>query len=141
MNTLKGFKRTHLCGELTAKNIGEEVIVMGWVQRVRDLGGLIFVDLRDKTGLLQLVADNNNKDMYDMAQKLHQEYVIAARGKIRMRSEGAINLNMKTGEIEVDLAEIRILSVAETPPFVIDDETNAREETRLKYRYLDLRRP
>lgn len=141
MNTLKGLKRTHLCGDLTSKNIGEEVIVMGWVQRVRDLGGLIFVDLRDKTGLLQLVADSGNKEMYDMAQGLHQEYVIAASGRVQIRGEGAINPNMKTGEIEVELTKIRVLSVSETPPFVIDDETNAREETRLKYRYLDLRRP
>lgn len=141
MNTIEGLKRTHRCGEVSEKNIGEKITVMGWVQKLRDLGNLIFVDLRDRTGLLQLVMDVNDKEIYALGQTLHQEYVIAAVGEVVHRAEGMVNENMRTGAIEVHVTELRVLSEAETPPFVVSDQVNVKDETRLKYRYLDLRRP
>lgn len=137
-----GLKRTHRCTEVSAANIGEEVTVMGWVQTRRNLGALIFVDLRDRSGLLQLVFDENviGKEGFDKAYTLRNEYVIAVVGKVCKRG-GAINENLKTGDIEVVASELRILSEAETPPFPVEENINTKEELRLKYRCLDLRRP
>jgi len=134
------FKRTHRCTELSASNIGETVCVMGWVAKVRDLGHLIFVDLRDRSGILQLVMNADDAEIYKVGQGLHQEYVLEAQGKVRHRAEGMTNENMKTGEIEIEVTALNILSSAETPPFVVSDQTKVNDEMRLKYRYLDLRR-
>ena len=140
--SMSGLKRTHRCTELSNANIGETVTVMGWVQKRRNLGAMIFVDLRDRTGLLQLIFDSNDlsKEDFDKAYSLRSEYVIAAVGKVEKRS-GAVNEKLKTGDIEVRVNTLRILSDAETPPFPIEENINTREELRLKYRYLDLRRP
>jgi aspartyl-tRNA synthetase len=140
--SMRGLSRTHRCTEVSNTNIGENVTVMGWVQKRRNLGSLIFVDLRDRSGLLQIVFDENDigTDGFDKAGKLRSEYVIAVVGKVEARS-GAVNENMKTGDIEIRATELRILSEAETPPFPIEEESNTKEDLRLKYRYLDLRRP
>ena len=140
--SIKGLKRTHMCGELTSQNVGEDVVLMGWVQRRRDLGGLIFVTLRDRTGIIQLVFDqDDSNDLFNKAATLRSEYVIACRGQVINRAPEAINPNMATGEIEVKAEELRVLSKSETPPFYIEDNTNVSEALRYKYRYLDLRRP
>lgn len=139
-DTLQGIKRTDYCGTLREADIGREVTVCGWVQRQRDLGGLIFVDLRDRTGLLQLAFDDStDRAVFEKAGELRSEFVAAARGVIRRRA--AVNKDIPTGLVEVEVQELRILSRAQTPPFEISDDCNAREELRLKYRYLDLRRP
>ncbi len=135
-------KRTHYCGTLTSENLGERVTVCGWVQRQRDLGALIFIDLRDRTGIVQLAFDDKtDKAIFDKAFTTRSEYVVVAKGVVRMRGEGAINKNMKTGEVEVAVDEYKVLSAAHTPPIEINDNVNTKEETALKYRYLDLRRP
>ncbi|MCG8541992.1 MAG: aspartate--tRNA ligase [Clostridia bacterium] len=137
---LGGMKRTHMCGVLESKDIGKEVILMGWVQKRRDLGGLIFVDLRDREGLVQIVFDTDvSEAAFRKAEKLRGEFVIAARGEVRRRE--SINPNLKTGEIEVFVKELKILSESEIPPIHINDEDDAGERLRLKYRYLDLRKP
>jgi len=140
--SMRGLSRTHRCTEVSKANIGETVTVMGWVQKRRNLGSLIFVDLRDRSGLLQIVFDENDigTDGFDKAGKLRSEFVIAVVGKVEARS-GAVNENMATGEIEIRATELRVLSEAETPPFPIEEESNTKEDLRLKYRYLDLRRP
>lgn len=140
--SMSGLSRTHRCTEVSKANIGETVTVMGWVQKRRNLGSLIFVDLRDRSGLLQIVFDENDigTDGFDKAGKLRSEFVIAVVGKVEARS-GAVNENMATGEIEIRATELRVLSEAETPPFPIEEESNTKEDLRLKYRYLDLRRP
>ena len=137
-----GLKRSHRCTEVSADNVGQTVTVMGWVQTRRNLGALIFVDLRDRTGLLQVVFDENEigKDGFDKAYTLRNEYVIAVVGKVQKRS-GSVNTNLKTGDIEVVAEQMRILSESETPPFPIEDNISTKEELRLKYRCLDLRRP
>jgi aspartyl-tRNA synthetase len=135
------WRRSHTCVQLTAKNIGEEVCLMGWVQRRRDHGGVIFVDLRDREGLTQVVmSPEYNKDVHAVADSIRNEFVIAIKGKVGMRPEGTINTKLPTGEVEVMVDELKILNAAQTPPFMIDDYTNANEDIRLKYRYLDLRR-
>lgn len=137
---LSGMKRTHMCGVLTTKDIDKEVTLMGWVQRRRDLGGLIFVDLRDRDGLVQIVFDNDvSKEAFDKAENLRGEFVIAVKGKVKKRQ--SINENLKTGEIEVFAQELKILSESEIPPIHINDKDDAGERLRLKYRYLDLRKP
>lgn len=138
--SMQGLHRSHRCTEVSNKNIGETVTVMGWVQKRRNLGSLIFIDLRDRTGLLQLVFDENDGEVFEKAKELRSEYVIAAVGKVRKR-DGAVNATMATGDIEVTVETLRILSESETPPIHIDDDANTKEELRLKYRYLDLRRP
>ena len=137
-----GLKRSHRCTEVSADNVGQTVTVMGWVQTRRNLGALIFVDFRDRTGLLQVVFDENEigKDGFDKAYTLRNEYVIAVVGKVQKRS-GSVNTNLKTGDIEVVAEQLRILSESETPPFPIEDNISTKEELRLKYRCLDLRRP
>ena len=140
--TMKGLKRTHRCGELSAKNIGETVTVMGWVQKQRNKGGIIFVDMRDRAGILQVIFQESDcgTENFAKAEKLRSEFVIAVVGRVEKR-EAAANENLATGEIEVRAEQIRILSEAETPPFPIEAESKTKEELRLKYRYLDLRRP
>ena len=140
--SMKGLKRTHRCGELSAANVGETVTVMGWVQKQRNKGGLIFVDLRDRSGILQLIFEEADcgAESFAKAEKLRSEYVIAVVGKVEKRA-GAVNENLATGEIEIRAKELRILSEAETPPFPIEADSKTKEDLRLKYRYLDLRRP
>lgn len=136
------FKRTNNCGDLSKKDIGKEVVLMGWVQSSRDHGGIIFIDIRDKYGLTQVVFDpENNKNIHPDAEKLRREDVFAAKGKVRARGEGLSNPNLKTGEIEVIVDDLEILSKADTPPIEVEDRVEANEELRLKYRFLDLRRP
>ncbi len=133
-------RRTNYCGELRRENIGENVCLMGWVQRARDLGGLIFIDLRDRTGLVQLAFDDTtDRAVFEEASRTHSEYVVVAKGVVRERS--AINKQIPTGEIEIETKEYKIISVAETTPFEITDEKKVRDEVALKYRYLGLRRP
>ncbi|MBP3544179.1 MAG: aspartate--tRNA ligase, partial [Lachnospiraceae bacterium] len=140
--SMKGLKRTHRCTEVSKANIGENVTVMGWVQKRRNLGSLIFVDLRDRSGLLQIVFDSNDigEAGFEKAGTLRSEFVIAVVGKVEARS-GAVNESMETGEIEIRATELRVLSEAQTPPFPIEEDSQTKEEMRLKYRYLDLRRP
>ena len=140
METIKGFKRTHKCGELSEANIGEEVIVMGWTQTYRQLGALTFIDLRDISGIVQLsFSEDISKEAFDKAQRVRNEYVLAAKGEVVMRS--SINDKIKTGKIEIQVTELRILDEAETPPFAVEENSSVKDEIRLKYRYLDLRRP
>ena len=140
METIKGFKRTHRCAELSENNIGEEVIVMGWTQTYRQLGALTFIDLRDITGIIQLsFSEDISKEAFEKAQNVRNEYVLAAKGKVVMRS--AINDKIKTGKIEIQVTELRILDEAQTPPIAVEENSNVKDEIRLKYRYLDLRRP
>ena len=135
-------KRTHYCGTLTAENLGERVTVCGWVQRQRDLGALIFIDLRDRTGMVQLAFDDTtDKAIFEKAFTTRSEFVVVAKGVVRRRGEGAVNKNMKTGEVEIAVDEYKVLSAAHTPPIEVNDNVNTKEENALKYRYLDLRRP
>lgn len=139
--SMQGLKRTHRCTELSSSNIGQEVVVMGWVQRRRNLGQILFITLRDRSGLLQLsFGEQTDKEVFEKAETLRSEYVIAARGIVVSRGTDA-NKSMKTGDIEIDVKELRILSEAETTPFEILENIDTKEELRLKYRYLDLRRP
>ncbi len=140
--SMKGLKRSHRCGELSAANVGDIVTVMGWVQKQRNKGGIIFVDMRDRAGILQVIFEESDcgAEHFAKAEKLRSEFVIAVVGKVEKRS-GAVNENLATGEIEIRATEVRILSEAETPPFPIEADSKTKEELRLKYRYLDLRRP
>ena len=140
--SMRGLHRSHRCTEVSSANIGETVTVMGWVQKRRNLGSLIFIDLRDRSGILQLVFNEETvgKAGYEKAESLRSEYVIAVTGKVEKRS-AAVNENLKTGDIEVIAEDIRILSESETPPFQIEENSQTKDEIRLKYRYLDLRRP
>ncbi len=140
--SLKGMKRTHSCGDLRKKDVGSEVVLMGWVQRRRDHGGLIFVDLRDRSGLAQVVfSPDTHGDSFAKAETIRTEYVLAVRGKVVPRPEGTVNEKLPTGEIDVECSEVRILNKAKTPPFYIEEDVDVDENLRLKYRYLDLRRP
>ena len=140
LDRLEGQKRTHYCGTLRRENEGETVTVCGWIQRQRDLGGLIFADLRDRTGIVQLAFDDQTeKSLFEKASGLHSEYVVMAEGKVRVRS--SINKEIPTGDIEIEVTSLKILGKSETPPFEILENSNAGEDLRLKYRYLDLRRP
>ena len=139
LDRMNGLKRTHYCGTLTKNEIGKEVVVCGWVQRQRDLGALIFVDLRDRTGIIQLAFDDNtDREIFDKAFALRSEFVVMAKGNVRMRS--SINTEIPTGEIEIEVNELKVLGESKTPPFEIVENSNAKEDLRLKYRYLDLRR-
>ena len=129
-------------GTLTKKDIGKEVKLAGWVLRRRDHGGVIFVDLRDRTGFAQIVFNPQvNEEAHNKAQDLRSEFVISVEGKVRARSEEMINPKIPTGEIEVMVEKLELLNVSETPPFMLEDDIDTNEEIRLKYRYLDLRRP
>lgn len=139
LDKMNGQKRTHYCGTLRQENIGEKVTVCGWVQRQRDLGGLIFIDLRDRTGIVQLAFDDNTDEaIFKKAFAIRSEYVVMAEGNVRMRS--SVNKEIPTGDIEIEVTTLKILGKSETPPFEILTDTKANEELRLKYRYLDLRR-
>ena len=140
--SMLGLKRSHRCTELSTENIGENVTVMGWIQKSRNKGGIIFVDLRDRSGLLQIIFEEADcgSESFAKAEKLRSEFVIAVTGKVEARS-GAVNENLKTGAIEIRANALRILSESETPPFPIEENLKTKEELRLKYRYLDLRRP
>lgn len=139
---MQGLKRTHRCAELSAANMDEQVTVMGWVQKNRNKGGLVFIDVRDRSGIIQVVCEDGKTDaaLIEKAARLRSEYVVAVRGTVKRRS-GAVNENLATGEIEVIPEELRVLSESETPPFPIEENSKTKEEIRLKYRYLDLRRP
>ena len=130
--------RTHYCGDVNAGLDGSEVTVAGWVHRRRDHGGVIFIDLRDRSGLLQVVCDPDTPELFALAERVRSEYVLKIRGRVRPRPEGTVNPNMASGEIEVLALDVEILNAAETPPFHHDE--NPSEELRLEYRYLDLRR-
>ena len=140
--SMLGLKRSHRCTEVTTANIGQEVTVMGWVQKSRNKGGIIFVDLRDRSGILQIIFEESDcgAESFAKAEKLRSEYVIAVTGRVEARS-GAVNENLATGAIEVRANSLRILSESETPPFPIEENSKTKEELRLKYRFLDLRRP
>ena len=139
LDRMNGLKRTHYCGTLTKNEVGQEVVVCGWVQRQRDLGALIFVDLRDRTGIIQLAFDDNtDREIFDKAFALRSEFVVMAKGNVRMRS--SVNTEIPTGEIEIEVNELKVLGESKTPPFEIVENSNAKEDLRLKYRYLDLRR-
>lgn len=140
--SMKGLKRTHRCAELDSANVGEIVTVMGWVQKSRNKGGIIFVDLRDRSGLLQIIFEEADagSENFAKAEKLRAEFVVAVVGRVEQRA-GGINKNLKTGQIEIRATELRILSESETPPFPIEENSKTKEDLRLKYRYLDLRRP
>lgn len=140
--SMKGLKRTHRCTEVSNKNTGEIVTVMGWVQKSRNKGGIIFVDLRDRSGILQVIfeEDKCGGESFAKAEKLRSEFVAAITGKVALRA-GGINKNLATGDIEIIATDLRILSEAETPPFPIEENSKTKEEVRLKYRPLDLRRP
>lgn len=140
--SIYGLKRSHKCGELDIKNVGEKVTVMGWVHKRRDLGGVIFIDLRDRSGVLQVVFNiSKNSDLFKKAEALRNEYVIAVVGEVVKRDPETVNPKISTGEIEVTAGELRILSKSETPPIYIEEDSEVNETMRLKYRYLDLRRP
>ena len=140
--SMRGLKRSHRCTEVTKEDIGSTVTLMGWVQKSRNKGGIVFVDLRDRSGIMQIIFENGDIDEqgFEKAGRLRSEFVIAVKGHVEARS-GAVNTNLPTGEIEVRATELRILSEAETPPFPIEENSKTRDEVRLKYRYLDLRRP
>ncbi len=140
--SMKGLKRTHRCTEVSVNNVDEIVTVMGWVQKSRNKGGIIFVDLRDRSGLLQVIFEEANvgAENFGKAEKLRSEFVVAITGKVSKRA-GAVNENLATGDIEIIATDIRILSEADTPPFPIEENSKTKEDLRLKYRYLDLRRP
>ena len=140
--SMLGLKRSHRCTEVTTANIGQEVTVMGWVQKSRNKGGIIFVDLRDRSGILQIIFEESDcgAESFAKAEKLRSEFVIAVTGRVEARS-GGVNENLATGAIEVRAESLRILSESETPPFPIEENSKTKEELRLKYRYLDLRRP
>ncbi len=142
MNDILGdWKRSHYCGDISAADIGKEVFLMGWVQRRRDHGGLIFIDLRDREGIAQLALDpDRDPDAHGKAELVRNEFVVAARGVVSPRPEGTVNSKMKTGEVEVEVRELRILNSAQTPPFMIDEFSEVAENIRLKHRFLDLRR-
>ncbi len=140
--SMQGLKRTHRCAELSAANVGETVTIMGWVQKNRNKGGLVFVDVRDRSGIIQVVFEEGKSEaeLIEKAARLRAEFVVAVVGKVEKRS-GAVNENLATGEIEIITEQLRILSESETPPFPIEENSRTKEEVRLKYRYLDLRRP
>ncbi len=139
---IRGFSRTHHCTALSSLNIGETVVIMGWVQKRRDHGGVIFIDLRDRSGIVQVVFNPDiDHQSFEEADSLRSEYLVAIRGKVEPRPEGNVNPNMTTGEIEINGNELEVLDSAKTPPFIINDDIDVSEELRLKYRYIDLRRP
>ena len=142
LETLEGMKRTHMCAELTAADAGKTVTLAGWVQRRRDLGNLIFIWLRDRTGLIQLTFSGDiDQALLEKAEDLRSEYVIAVQGKVCLREQQNINRDLKTGEIEIQAEQLRLLNDSLTPPFAIEENSDVKDEIRMTYRYLDLRRP
>jgi aspartyl-tRNA synthetase len=142
LNDLLGdWKRSHYCGQVTAADIGKEVCLMGWVQRRRDHGGLIFIDLRDREGIIQLALDpDRDPEAHQKADRVRNEFVLAIKGVVSPRPEGTVNTKMKTGEVEIEISDLRVLNAAKTPPFMLDEYSEVAENIRLKHRYLDLRR-
>lgn len=139
---MESFKRSHMCGDITEKLVGKTITLAGWIHRRRDLGGLIFIDLRDRSGIMQLIFNpKQNKSLAKQAHELRSEYVIGVTGIVVKRSSEAVNKSIATGRLELKIDDLEIFSISKTPPFQIEDQTNATEELRLKYRYLDLRRP
>ena len=138
---MKFERRTHTCGELREKNAGEKVVLNGWVDRRRDLGALIFIWLRDRYGITQIAFEPDNNDAFEIAKDIRNEFVLSVEGVVRKRPNDAVNTELETGKIDVLVSKVIILNEAETPPFAIKDNTDAFEDLRLKYRYLDLRRP
>ncbi len=142
LEAMEPLKRTHTCGELRADDRGSEVVLMGWVHRRRDLGGLLFVDLRDRFGMTQVVfRPQDNRELIERAGELGSEHVVAVRGEVAARPDGTVNLDLPTGDVEVHARELRVLNTSKTPPFVLEEPVKASDELRLEYRYLDLRRP
>ena len=142
METMKGLHRTHSCGTISAEQVGQEVVLCGWVERRRDHGGLIFIDLRDRSGVVQSVASpDHNMESFHKAEDVRNEFVLCVRGKITERDADAVNPNLPTGQFEMYCEELRVLNSSKTPPFYIQDDVDVDENIRLKYRYLDLRRP
>src|SRR5213080_1792257 len=137
---LGNLSRTHTCGALRADDVGADVVLLGWVHRIRDLGGVTFIDVRDRAGISQVVV-RENEALMAVAKRLRSEYVVGVSGVVQRRSEDTINSKLATGEVEVLSRDIRILNEARTPPFQIAEETPVSEDVRLRYRYLDLRRP
>ncbi len=141
VESLKDFRRSKYCGEVSLKDTGEEVNLCGWVHRIRDHGGVIFIDLRDREGVVQVVVEEHtNPDVYEKAGRLKPEWVVGVRGRVRRRPEGTENPKLRTGYVEVVCEEIRVFNTSETPPFPVDEETHVSEETKLRYRFIDLRR-
>ena len=138
---MKTLQRSHSCGELTAQHIGQQVVLNGWVGPRRDLGGLIFIDLRDRFGVTQIVFTETDVVLHKRAEELRSEYVIGIKGTVIARGEENINPKLVTGEVEIEVNDLVIYSEAQTPPFEIKDGITTNEEVRLKHRYLDLRRP
>ena len=136
---LGSLARTHTCGVLTTSDVNKDVVLLGWVHRVRDLGGVLFLDVRDRHGITQVVV--HGEALEAKAKRLRPEFVIGVIGRVEARAKEAVNPKLKTGEIEVNAREIRLLNDAKTPPFPINEDTQVSEEMRLRYRYLDLRRP
>ena len=142
MENMNGLHRTHGCGTITEAQVGQEVTLCGWVDRRRDHGGLIFIDLRDRSGMLQVVASpDHDEASFRKAEDVRNEYVLCVRGKVTKRDPEAVNPNLPTGAYELYVEEMRVLNAAKTPPFYIQDDIDVDENIRLKYRYLDLRRP
>src|SRR5947209_6631357 len=142
LDFLGDLRRTHTCGDLRAADAGTTVVLMGWVHKRRDHGGVIFIDLRDRWGLTQItVHEDAGPELHDRAGEVRSEYVIAVEGKVTPRGDGAVNPNLPTGEIEVVASRIWILNESRTPPFPMEEQVDVAEEVRLKYRYIDLRRP
>ena len=140
--SMTGLKRSHMCGDVTENLAGSKVTVMGWVQRRRDLGQLIFIALRDRTGIVQAVVDGSaEKELFEKAETIRSEFVVSITGTVALRTAENINENMKTGHVEIIAEDLRILSESETTPFQIEENITVNDELRLKYRYLDLRRP
>jgi aspartyl-tRNA synthetase len=133
--------RTHTCGALRPDDVGADVVLLGWVHRVRDLGGLLFIDVRDRGGITQIVFDNDDEAVMSKAKKLRAEFVVGIEGRVQRRSAETVNPKLETGEVEVVCRQLTLLNEAKTPPFPVADETPVSEDVRLKYRYLDLRRP
>jgi aspartyl-tRNA synthetase len=139
---MAGFKRTHMCGDIDIKDVSQRIAIAGWVQRRRDLGGLVFLDLRDRTGIVQVVVDGEvSKDAFETAQAIRNEFVVSVEGTVVKRKENAVNPKLKTGHIEVIGEKINIINKSDTPPIYIEDNSDVSEVLRLKYRYLDIRRP
>ena len=133
--------RSHLCGDLRSEHIGQSVTISGWVHRRRDHGGVIFLDVRDHRGIVQVVFDPDTEEHFELADQLRNEYVVSIQGVVRARDEAAVNLKMSTGEIEVLGQSLELLNRSKTPPFQLDEYSEAGEDIRLRYRFLDLRRP
>ena len=140
--SMAGLKRSCRCAEVTEANVGQEMTLMGWVQKSRNKGGIIFTDLRDRSGIIQIIFEESDcgAESFAKAEKLRSEFVIAVEGRVEARS-GAVNENLATGAIEVRAESLRILAESETPPFPIEEKSKTKEDLRLKYRFLDLRRP